>query len=97
MDTIIPEPENNNEARVEKKDIRAGNVQGLFIRRLLVYDKNKGDITYLFSPKIKQLFILILMYSRDQGGITSRKISSALWPDKDPHKQKISRVLLLIT
>ncbi|MET3611672.1 Kelch repeat-containing protein [Mucilaginibacter rubeus] len=53
-----------------------------------VYDKNKRDITYLFSPKIKQLFILILLNSREKNGVISKKISTTLWPDKDVVKTK---------
>jgi hypothetical protein len=53
-----------------------------------VYDKNKRDITYLFSPKIKQLFILILLNSREKNGVVSKKISTTLWPDKDVVKTK---------
>lgn len=53
-----------------------------------VYDKNKRDITYLFSPKIKQLFILILLSSREKNGVVSKKISTTLWPDKDVVKTK---------
>ncbi|WPU93825.1 hypothetical protein SNE25_31385 [Mucilaginibacter sabulilitoris] len=53
-----------------------------------VYDKNSRDITYLFSPKIKQLFILILLNSKDESGVVSKKISAVLWPDKDVAKTK---------
>ncbi|MDN5286381.1 MAG: hypothetical protein JWR38_2655 [Mucilaginibacter sp.] len=53
-----------------------------------VYDKNSRDITYLFSPKIKQLFILILLNSKDESGVVSKKISNILWPDKDVVKTK---------
>ena len=54
---------------------------------LTVYDKKGTDITHLFSPKIRLLFTLILMKSQ-KGGITSREISLALWPDKEPTKTK---------
>ncbi len=54
----------------------------------LVYDKNSRDITHLFSPKIKQLFILILLNSINSNGISSRKISAVLWPEKDVSKTK---------
>jgi len=54
----------------------------------MVYDKHGREVTYLFSPKIKQLFLLILLKSRDNGGVTSKKISCLLWPDKDPSKTK---------
>lgn len=54
----------------------------------LVYDRKGHDITHLFSPKIKQLFVLILLNSRDGKGIGSKKISTKLWPDKDIVKSK---------
>jgi len=53
-----------------------------------VYDKHSRDITYMFSPKIKQLFILVLLNSRDESGVVSKKISTTLWPDKDVSKTK---------
>ncbi|QEC43240.1 hypothetical protein FSB84_16620 [Pseudobacter ginsenosidimutans] len=54
---------------------------------LTVYDKKGTDITHLFSPKIRQLFVLILLKTR-KGGITSREISTALWPEKEVVKTK---------
>jgi len=54
----------------------------------MVFDKKGRDITYLFSPKIKKLFILILLYSKENNGISSKKISQLLWPDKDVAKTK---------
>ena len=53
-----------------------------------VYDKASRDITHLFSPKIKQLFILVLLNSEKDGGVTSKKISATLWPEKDIAKSK---------
>jgi len=49
----------------------------------VVFDKNGRDITHLFSPKIKQLFVLILLNSKEEKGVSSKKISAKLWPDKD--------------
>jgi len=49
------------------------------------------DITYLFSPKLKDLFLLILMDSYPSGlstGISSEKINQVLWSDKSPQKAK---------
>jgi two-component SAPR family response regulator len=54
----------------------------------VAYDRNGHDITHLFSPKIKQLFVLILLHSTDGKGIGSNKISSKLWPEKEPAKTK---------
>jgi DNA-binding SARP family transcriptional activator len=52
------------------------------------FDRKGNDITHLFSPKIKQLFLLILFNSTDGRGIVSKKISARLWPEKDPGKTK---------
>lgn len=52
------------------------------------YDRQGRDITHLFSPKIKQLFVLILLNSLDGKGIVSKKVSAKLWPDKDVTKSK---------
>lgn len=54
----------------------------------LVFDLKGNDITHLFSPKIKQLFVLILLNSREGKGVSSKKISAKLWPDKDIAKTK---------
>lgn len=53
-----------------------------------VYNKAGKDITYLFSPKIKQLFILIILNTREGRGVVSKKISTTLWPDKEIAKTK---------
>ncbi|HTJ12117.1 MAG TPA: hypothetical protein VL547_08830 [Dinghuibacter sp.] len=52
------------------------------------FDREGRDITHLFSPKIKQLFVLILLNSLDGKGIVSKKVSAKLWPDKDVAKSK---------
>jgi two-component SAPR family response regulator len=65
-----------------KEDAKKINAVYLF-GEFTVYDKNSKDITYLFSPKIKQLFVLILLNSKDEDGVVSKKISTTLWPDKD--------------
>ncbi|QHS56381.1 hypothetical protein GWR56_12845 [Mucilaginibacter sp. 14171R-50] len=54
----------------------------------VVFNKHSRDITYMFSPKIKQLFILILLNSKDGQGVVSKKISATLWPDKDVTRTK---------
>lgn len=53
-------------------------------------DKNDRDISYLFSPKLRQLFCLILQFSTE-GGISSKRMSKILWPEKDEDKAKNSR------
>ena len=57
-----------------------------------VFDKNGKDITYRFSPTLKELFLLILLYSLEDGkGISSRRIQECLWPDKPESKAKNNR------
>ena len=71
----------------KKEDEKRANAIYL-LGEFTAYDKNSRDITYMCSPKIKQLFILILLNSRDESGVTSKKISTTLWPDKDVVKTK---------
>ena len=86
------EPAAVNEERIaeQKNETEMGNKANAvyLLGEFTVYDKNKRDITYLFSPKIKQLFILILLNSREKNGVISKKISTTLWPDKDVVKTK---------
>jgi DNA-binding SARP family transcriptional activator len=57
-----------------------------------VFDKKGKDATYRFSPTLKELFLLILLYSREDGkGISSRRIQEFLWPDKSEDKAKNNR------
>jgi len=70
------------------KDIGRKKSAAYLLGEFLVFDKKGNNITHLFSPKIKQLFVLILLFSRDGKGIGSKKISAALWPDKDITKTK---------
>ena len=84
---LQPEPvenDNENEINIEEPKNNAVYLLGEF----LVYDKQGRDITHLFSPKIKQLFVLILLNSVNGGGISSKKISMILWPEKDLSKTK---------
>jgi hypothetical protein len=61
-----------------------------------VFDRKKTDITHLFSPKLRQLFILVLLsHKQGQGGVSSRLLSQVLWPDKEPSKTKNLRGVTL--
>jgi len=58
----------------------------------IVCDRNGKDISYLFSPKIKQLFLLILLNSvKDRDGVSSENIYASIWPEKEPEKAKNSK------
>lgn len=55
-----------------------------------VFDNTGKDITYLFSTKLKQLFLLILLHSQSKKnkGVSSKEIYKAIWPDSDAQKVK---------
>ena len=55
-----------------------------------VFSKNRRDITYMFTARLKQMFCLILQYS-DAEGISSKRLSDLIWPDKSKDKVKNSR------
>ncbi len=54
------------------------------------FDRNGKDITYLFSSKLRQLFLLIFFHTfrSTSHGISSNEISSIIWPEKDLSKSK---------
>lgn len=48
------------------------------------------EIAYRFGPKIKQMFVLVLLHSYDgQEGISTNKLSAQLWPEKTTTSAKI--------
>lgn len=56
-----------------------------------VRDRHNREISYMFSAKLKQVFLIILEHSLDGNGITSQYLSSLLWPDRPEDKVKNSR------
>jgi two-component SAPR family response regulator len=76
----------NNKSKTN--DIKANSTYLFGVFRII--SKNKKDISYLFSPKLKQLFLLLLFSSKqkDLSGLTSERIHSTIWPDSSPQKAK---------
>lgn len=59
---------------------------------LQVFDWEGGDLTKQFSPLLKQLFLLILLYSfKNKRGISSEKLNEILWFDKDEKSARNNR------
>lgn len=80
-------PDSGQQAAVvpEEKKKQRGNALYLF-GEFTVLDRKSRDISYLFSGKIRQLFLLALLNSIGQdakGGITSSYLYGLLWPDKE--------------
>ena len=59
---------------------------------LQVINHDGLDVAQRFSPKLKQLFVLIFLHSiNGQKGINSTKLSAYLWPGMDPRNVKNTR------
>lgn len=53
-----------------------------------VRDRSDNDITHLFTPRLKNIFIVLLQYSIMEDGISSNKLNEIFWADKDADKAK---------
>jgi len=57
-----------------------------------VLDKNGTDISSQFTPKLKQLFLIILLYSqRNKNGISTKELTEILWLGHSSQSAKNSR------
>ncbi|HZL12120.1 MAG TPA: LamG-like jellyroll fold domain-containing protein [Prolixibacteraceae bacterium] len=57
-----------------------------------VLDKEGNEITSLFTPKLKQLFLIILLYSqRNKNGISTQELTDILWQGQSSQSAKNSR------
>jgi two-component SAPR family response regulator len=60
----------------------------LFLGGFQVFDSKGRDITYRFSKKLKELFVLIITETVQNKGISSKELSGKLWPGMNKTKQK---------
>ncbi|MDG3581049.1 hypothetical protein [Galbibacter pacificus] len=59
---------------------------------LQVYDREGKDITALFTPTLKSLFLLIVLYTvKNQKGISSIKLTELIWFDKSESSARNNR------
>jgi DNA-binding SARP family transcriptional activator len=57
-----------------------------------VFDKDGADITKEFTPMLRQLFVLLLLYTAKNGkGISSARLKDLLWADKSEESAKNNR------
>lgn len=62
-----------------------------------VFDKDATEITRLFTPLIKELFLVILIYSiRWERGISSEKLKELLWFDKTDDSARNNRSVSIV-
>jgi hypothetical protein len=53
-----------------------------------VFDKKGTDVSYRFSMKLRALFSLVLLHTNNETGISTEKLTSKMWPDKDSNGAK---------
>ena len=53
-----------------------------------VYDNNGRDITYRFPPKLRRVFVLIMVKSLWNENLNSDNLTKILWPNKDKQHAK---------
>ena len=58
---------------------------------LQLFDEEGHDITKQFSPLVKELFLVILLYSIRWEGISSEKLKELLWFDKSSESARNNR------
>lgn len=60
---------------------------------LKILDSEGADVYQSLSPKLKSIFLLILISSikNHRSGITSEELSAIIWPDSSPENVKSSR------
>lgn len=85
-----PQERNNIVAKPISKEKRSKSIT--LFGGFCVIDKDGNDITKEFTPMLKQLFVLILLYTFKGGkGISSVKLKDTLWFDKTEESAKNNR------
>ncbi|MFN2396720.1 MAG: hypothetical protein ABR597_13645, partial [Bacteroidales bacterium] len=78
----------------QEKTIDKADYQIIFFGGFQVFDKNYSDITNKFSPLLKELFLLIMLYSfKNNKGISSDKLTEILWFDKTVKSARNNRAV----
>lgn len=79
-----PEIDNDERAIPHRQSI-------LLFGNFQLYDEEGNDITKHFSPLVKELFLVILLYSIRWDGISSEKLKELLWFDKPSESARNNR------
>ncbi len=83
---ISDEPDSDN------KELPVNSI--FFFGGFQVFDRIGNDITVKFSPLLKELFLMIWLFSiKNNQGVSSEKLTELLWFDKDEHSAKNNRAV----
>lgn len=84
LDSVPHKLNEGNSSPVQKQLINSI----LFFGGFQILNKEGDDITQKFSPLVKELFLLIWLYSVKDKGISSERLIEILWFDKDEKSAK---------
>lgn len=54
-------------------------------------DDNERDITHDMYPKVKQLLLLFIIYSIEEGGVSTKELNNLMWPGMNESSAKNNR------
>jgi two-component SAPR family response regulator len=87
--------QNTNNFQIQNVELLENKKNAIYLfGKFLVYDKTGREISYMFSTRLKNTFLLILQYS-EENGISSQLLSESLWPNKDEYSVKNLRGVTL--
>jgi DNA-binding SARP family transcriptional activator len=88
----FPLPLGDNVLPVERSIAIAGRSSILLFGQLQVFDTEGNDITKLFTPLVKELLLVIIIYTiRRERGVSSEKLNELLWYDKSEKDARNNR------
>jgi len=89
--TFVTDPDNQNIASFDIP-LRKSKSSIYFLGGFQVFDKDGVDITALFTPTLKQLFLIVFLYTIKTGrGISTSKLNEILWFDKSDNSARNNR------
>jgi two-component SAPR family response regulator len=78
----------SSELETEQKSISRSEFNKIYLFGIFtIYGKSGRDITYLFSSKLKQIFLYTLLNSEKEG-VSSSMLNNIFWPEKTEEKVK---------
>lgn len=92
--TIGTEDKDEADESLPQLENEKPNYQLVLFGGFQVFSLNNGDITNKFSPLLKELFLLILLYThKNNKGVSSEKLTEYLWFDKSEISARNNRAV----
>jgi len=93
----FPENETINENKNEPYIVPNAKAAIMLFGQFEVVDKNGTTLTHLFTPLLKELFLLFVLYTiKREQGISSEKLNTILWSDKSSKDAKNNRSVNMV-